>query len=69
MARKRLKKYIWLPLTLALYGGAMGAYFGPKVIAEGNALTFWLSAAFYLLILVGLFFALRKKEHLANTRP
>lgn len=69
MARKRLKKYIWLPILLLLYGGAMGVYFGPKVIAEGNALTFWLSAAFYVVILVGLFFALRKKERLANTRP
>lgn len=66
MHRKRIKKSIWLPLALALYGGAMSAYFGPRLIAEGLVAKFWLSIIVEVLVVIGLFFALRRKEKLAS---
>lgn len=66
MARKKLKKSIWLPIILALYAGAMSAYFGLGLIAEGLALKFWISVGVEVVFIVGLFFALRHKEKLSN---
>lgn len=66
MARKKFKKSIWLPLTLALYAGVMSAYFGPELIAEGLALKFWISVGVEVIFIIGLFFALRRKEKLSN---
>lgn len=65
---KRLKKSIWLPATLALYAGVMSAYFGPQLIAEGNAVKFWISVGVEAVFVVGLYFALRRKEKLQSER-
>lgn len=66
MARSNFRKSIWLSLGLALYCGGMSWYFGPKLIAEGRASKFWISVAFEAVIIIGLFFALRRKERLKN---
>lgn len=64
-----MKKSHWVPLVLALYFAAMSAIFGPRLIAEGLALKFWLSVGFEVIIVVALFFVLRHKERLASRWP
>lgn len=64
--RRKLKKSIWMPAALAIYAAAMSAYFGPKLIAEGLALKFWISVAVEVIFIVGLYFALRHRERLAS---
>lgn len=64
MKRKRLKKSIWVPATLALYAAAMSAYFGPRLISEGQGIKLWISVGVEVVFIVGLFFALRRKEKL-----
>lgn len=66
--RKKLKKSLWLPPLLAVYCAVMDIYFGPRLIAEGRASKFWISVAFEAVVVIGLFFALRRKEHLASHR-
>lgn len=68
MSRKQLKKSVWLPFGLGLYALAMSLYFGPRLLAEGMAVKFWISVAFEILVVVGLYFALRRKEKLASER-
>lgn len=65
-ARRKLKKSQWIPLGVALYAIGMSCYFGPRLIAEGLSVKFWISVAFEILIVVALFFALRRKEKLAD---
>ena len=67
--RRKLKRSWWLPAILAIYFAAMSAYFGPRLIAEGLALKFWLSVGFEVIIVVALYFALRRKERLAQKWP
>ena len=66
---RKLKKSIWLPAVLALYAAGFSCWFGPRLIAEGQGVKFWISVGFEVVVIVGLFFALRRKEHLARTRP
>lgn len=51
---------------LALYAMVISCVFGPKLIAEGLAAKFWISVAVEAIVVVGLFFALKKKESLAR---
>lgn len=67
--RTRLKKSVWLPIGLALYALSMTLIFAPRLIEEGQSVKLWISIAFELIILTALFFALRRKERLASTRP
>ena len=46
----------------------MSVYFGPRLIAEGEAVRFWISVGAEILIIVALFFALRRKEKLKARR-
>ena len=69
MKHFRIKKYIWLPLVLALYATAMTLYFGPGLIKEGQAVKLWISVGVEALFIIGLFFALRRKEKLQSSRP
>lgn len=64
MSGKRFKKSVWLPLVIALYAAAMSCYFGPTLIAEGRASKFWISVAFEAVVVIALFFFLRRKERL-----
>lgn len=66
MSRRRIRKSLWLPLVLALYAIAISCYFGPRLIAEGLATKFWISVAVEAVVVVGLFFALRRKENLSG---
>lgn len=66
--KSRFKKSLWLPATLLLYAAVMSAYFGPTLIAEGQAVKFWISVGVEVIFVVGLFFALRHKEKLAGQR-
>lgn len=61
---KRIRKSVWVPGALTLYAVAMSLYFGPRLIAEGLALKLWLSVAFEAVVIVGAFFALRRRERL-----
>lgn len=69
MPRRKLKKSIVAPLAIGIYAAAMTLYFGPRLIAEGQAFKLWISVAVEVVFIVGLFFALRRKEKLAATRP
>lgn len=69
MPKKKFKKSIWLPAILALYSIFMSCYFGPRLIQEGRADKFWISVAFEVVVIFGLFFALRRKEKLAEKWP
>lgn len=69
MSGKRIKKSVMLPLALGLYATAMTLYFGPRLIEEGMSLKLWLSVGLEALVVVGLFFALRRKERLASNWP
>lgn len=69
MRRRKIRKSVWVTASLAIYGAAMSAYFGPQLIAEGRALKFWLSVAVEVIFIVGLFFALRRKESLHDSWP
>lgn len=51
---------------LAIYGAAMSVFFGPRLIAEGLAAKFWISVAVEVVVIIGLFFALRRKERLGS---
>ena len=64
--RKRLKKSLWLPAALAIYAIIMTLYFGPRLIEEGMGVKLWVSVAVEVLVVVALFFALRRKERLAS---
>ena len=61
-----MKKSVWLPLCLCIYAVCMTVYFGPKLIEEGLSLKFWITAIAELAVIVALFFALRRKERLAD---
>ena len=69
MARKKLRKSLWVPAALALYCGAMSWYFGRRLRAEGLAYKLWLSVAFEAVVIIGLFFALSRKEKLHEAWP
>ena len=55
-------------MILGVYASCISAYFGPRLIAEGLAVKFWISVGVEVLIVGGLFFALRRKETLQRRR-
>lgn len=63
---KKIKKSVWLPLLLAVYCGAISCYFGPRLIEEGRGSKFWISVAFEAVVIIGLYFALHRKEKLSH---
>ena len=58
-----------MPVGLGLYALAMTLYFGPRLLSEGQSLKLWISIAVEVLVVVALFFALRRKERLAAQWP
>lgn len=66
MQRNRIKKSIWVPLCLGVYAICMSLYFGPRLVSEGQSVKLWISIAVEVLVVVALFFALRRKERLAS---
>lgn len=69
MPRRKIKKSVALPVGLGLYALAMTLYFGPRLLSEGQGLKLWISIAVEVLVVVALFFALRRKERLAAQWP
>ena len=67
--KRKIKKSVYLPLGLGLYAIAMTCYFGPRLLEEGMGIKLWLSIAFEVVVVIGLFFALRRKERLAAEWP
>ena len=53
-------------MVLGLYALSMTLYFGPRLIEEGLSVKLWISVAVEVLVVVALFFALRRKERLAS---
>lgn len=61
-------KYIWLPALLLIYGAIIGILFGNDFIADGRAWQFAATMGADVIVCVALFFALRKKQRLADSR-
>lgn len=64
MRGKKIPKSIWLPIILTLYCVVMTCYFGSRLIEEGREVKLWISVGVEILVIVALFFALRRKEKL-----
>ncbi len=56
------RKYVWLPLLLAIYFVFMAIYFGRDLIVAGKLPTFLLIASGEIVILVLLVIFLKKRE-------
>lgn len=65
---RRLRKSVWLPAALAVYAGVMTAYFGPGLLEDGQDVKLWVSVGVEVVVVVGLFFALRAKERYGSWR-
>lgn len=66
MSGRKLKKSFWLPLCLGIYGLAMTLFFAPRLIEEGQTVKLGISIAVEIIVISGLFFALKRKEKLAS---
>lgn len=64
MKSTKFRKSLWLPLALAAYSAIMSCYFGPSLISDGQAPKFWISVGVEFIVVVALFFVLRRKEKL-----
>lgn len=62
------KKYIWLPLLLAAYFIFMAVYFGADLLKTGHYWQFIATSAGELIVLVALFFSLKRRERLRRER-
>ncbi|MDE6271548.1 MAG: hypothetical protein K2M31_00895 [Muribaculaceae bacterium] len=61
-------KYIWLPALLLIYGAVIGILYGRDFIADGRIWQFVATMAADLAVCIALFFALRKRQRLADAR-
>lgn len=66
MAKEKLRKSDWLPALILVYFIIMMCVFGPDLLAKGEYLTFGLTAAAELVILVLLRIFLRKREKIGK---
>lgn len=64
----RKYKYIWLPAIIGVYFIVMAIWFGRDLLASGQYLRFISIIVVELLLLVGLFFSLRRRERLRRER-
>lgn len=62
------KRHIIIPLCLLAYIGIMTWYFGRDLIASGQITRLITTVAVELVVIVILFFSLRKKQQLRNKR-
>lgn len=68
MKRTKIEKYIWVPLLLLIYLGAMTWIFGRELIASGQSTRLWTTCGVELIIIIGVYFFLRKKKEMADRR-
>lgn len=64
----KIKKQIWLPTILAIYFIAMSVIFGADLIASRQYARFWISATAETAVIIGLYFALRRRDRLRRER-
>ncbi len=62
------KKYIWLPIVLAVYFLFMTFKFGIRLLSEGEALKFWLTVGSECVVLIALYFVLKKRQEYRDRR-
>jgi len=55
-------RHIWVPIVIGIYFIFMAVYFGRDLIASGQYLRFGITAGVEILLLVALFFALRRRR-------
>ena len=64
--KAKFRKSVYIPILFTIYAICMDLVFGPRLISEGMATKFWVSVGIEIIVIVALFFALRKKEKLSG---
>lgn len=64
----KIRKSIYLPLILLIYFAFMAIYFGQDLIKSGKNIQFYITCGAELIVIVALYFFLRKKEKLKEER-
>lgn len=62
------KKYIWLPIVLAVYFLFMTFRFGIDLLQNGETLKFWLTVVSETVVLILLSIVLKKREKYRKAR-
>lgn len=62
------KKYIWLPIVLAVYFLFMTFRFGIDLLQNGETLKFWLTVVSETVVLILLSIVLKKREKYREAR-
>lgn len=62
------KRHIVIPLLLLLYFAAMTAVFGKDLVASGQYMRLFTISGVELIIIVALFFVMRKRNQLREQR-
>lgn len=62
------KKYIWLPVVLAVYFLFMTFRFGIDLLQNGETLKFWLTVVSETVVLILLSIVLKKREKYREAR-
>ena len=60
--KKKFKKSVVLPIAVSIYFLGMCIVYGPKMIANGEAIKFWMIALAEVVIIIGMALFLRKRE-------
>lgn len=61
---KKIKKSIWLTAILMIYFLAMTAFYGPELVKTGQTTRLITVAAVEIVVLIALYFFLKKRERL-----
>ncbi len=62
------KKYIIVPAVLAVYFLFMTFYFGTQLLREGEVLRFWLTVVSEVIVLIALYFVMKKRQKYREER-
>lgn len=68
MKRSGIPRHIWVPLLLLIYLSVMTWVFGRELIESGQSTRLWTTCGVELLIIIGVYFFLRKKKELSDRR-
>lgn len=64
----KLKRYHIIFFLLVIYSLFMLLYFGLDLLKEGQSARFWITLGVDLLVLIGAFFALRRRDRLREQK-
>ncbi|MCM1153139.1 MAG: hypothetical protein NC328_05750 [Muribaculum sp.] len=67
-SNRRLRRSFWIPLLLLIYFSVLCIYCGGDWIKSGHTWRLVISCVFELIIVVALYFSLRRREHLEEKR-